>query len=162
MGKGYGEFRMFDEGLANSELIKQSDYVWKVTGRLRILNIAALIRTSPQDYEVYCDLRNVPLIGESLGGNRWMELRTFSFRRDAYDLYFRNEFAKNFVLEKSFFETMHEQVRHGNRNIVPRFHIQPIIDGYSGYSNSNYRSSSYKAKERLRILTRKIVPGLWL
>jgi hypothetical protein len=66
-GKGYGEFRMFDEGLLASELIRADDHIWKVTGRLKILNIKQLICSAPAGYEVYCDLREVPLIGESLG-----------------------------------------------------------------------------------------------
>ena len=161
-GKGYGEFRMFDEGLLASDVIKPDDHIWKVTGRLKILNIEQLIRSAPADYEVYCDLRDVPLIGESLGGNLWMELRTFAFRRDAYDRYFRGEFSKSFVLEKKFFQTMHDELQKANTQIIPRFRVQPIIDGYSGYSNANYRSTGYRAKETLRIIARKIAPGLWL
>src|SRR5260370_991740 len=72
-GKGFGEFRMLDEGLEKSTFIGADDYVWKVTGRLIIRNIAALVVSAPADYEVYCDLRDVPFIGESLGGNLWME-----------------------------------------------------------------------------------------
>ncbi|MBB6132983.1 hypothetical protein HD842_001094 [Massilia aurea] len=161
-GKGYGEFRMFDEGLLASESIKADDHIWKVTGRLKILNIKQLICSAPADYEVYCDLRDVPLIGESLGGNLWMELRTFAFRRDAYDRYFRGEFSKSFVLEKKFFQTMKEELKKRNKQIIPRFRVQPIIDGYSGYSNANYRSASYRAKEKLRMVARTIAPGLWL
>lgn len=161
-GKGYGEFRMFDEGLLASDVIKGKDHIWKVTGRLKILNIEELIRSAPEEYEVYCDLRDVPIIGESLGGNLWMELRTFAFRRDAYDRYFRGQFSKSFVLEKEFFKTMRNELNSANMGIVPRFRVQPIIDGYSGYSNANYRSPSYKAKEKLRMIARKVAPGLWL
>lgn len=161
-GKGYGEFRMFDEGLLASEMIAPDDHVWKVTGRLKILNIEQLIQSAPAEYEVYCDLRDVPMIGASLGGNPWMELRTFAFRRDAYDRYFRGEFSKAFVLEKKFFKTMRDELDHANTQIIPRFRVQPIIDGYSGHSNANYRSTSYKAKEKLRMIARKVAPGLWL
>lgn len=161
-GKGYGEFRMFDEGLLASEVIKADDHIWKVTGRLKILNIEQLILSAPSDYEVYCDLRDVPIIGESLGGNLWMELRTFAFRRDAYDRYFRGEYSKSYVLEKKFFKTMKSALNNLNAQIIPRFRVQPIIDGYSGYSNANYRSTSYKAKEKLRMIARQVAPGLWL
>lgn len=161
-GKGYGEFKMFDEGLLASEIIQPDDHVWKVTGRLKILNIEQLIRSAPAEYEVYCDLRDVPIIGNYLGGNPWMELRTFAFRRDAYDRYFRGEFSASFVLEKKFFTTMKKELDKSNAQIIPRFLVQPVIDGYSGYSNANYRSTGYKAKETLRIIARKFVPGLWL
>lgn len=161
-GKGYGEFKMFDEGLAVSSLIKRDDHVWKVTGRLKVLNMELLVAAAPEDYDVYCDLRKVPLIGERLGGNRWMELRIFAFRRSAYDTYFKGRYSQDFVLEKSFFEDMYRQVKLGNRKIVPRLNVQPIIDGYSGFSNSNYRSNGYIAKEKLRVFARRFIPHLWL
>ena len=117
---------------------------------------------APADYEVYCDVRDVLRIGESLGGNLWMELRTFAFRRDAFDRYFRGEFFKSFVLEKKFFQTMKEELEKRNTRIIPRFRLQPVIDGYSGYSSANYRIASYRAKEKLRMVARTIAPGVWL
>jgi hypothetical protein len=124
--------------------------------------MAALVASAPDAYEVYCDLRDVPLIGESLGGNLWMELRTFSFRRDAYDLYFKDQYSKSFVLEKHFFKIIQDQLNHGNLRIFPRFLIQPVFDGFSGHSNASYRSHSYRAKEAIRAISRKIIPNLWL
>lgn len=161
-GKGFGEFKMLDEGLLASDVIRPDDHVWKVTGRLKILNIEQLIRSAPTAFDVYCDLRDVPMIGESLGGNLWMELRTFAFRREAYDRFFRNEYSTSFVLEKKFFQTMKDALENPDAQIVPRFRVQPIIDGYSGYSNAHYRSTGYKAKEKLRMIARQVAPGLWL
>lgn len=57
---------------------------------------------------------------------------------------------------------MHDELQKANTQIIPRFRVQPIIDGYSGYSNANYRSTGYRAKETLRMIARKIAPGLWL
>lgn len=33
-GEGYGEFKMFDEGLSASDVIRPDDHLWKVSGRL--------------------------------------------------------------------------------------------------------------------------------
>jgi hypothetical protein len=57
---------------------------------------------------------------------------------------------------------MKEALEKRNKQIVPRFRVQPIIDGYSGYSNANYHSASYRAKEKLRMVARTLAPGLWL
>ena len=91
-----------------------------------------------------------------------MELRTFAFRRDAFNRYVRGEFFKSFVLEKKFFQTMKEELEKRNTRIIARFRLQPVIDGYSGYSSANYRIASSRAKEKLRMVARTIAPGVWL
>jgi hypothetical protein len=57
---------------------------------------------------------------------------------------------------------MKEELEKRNTQIIPRFRLQTVIDGYSGYSNANYRSASYRAKEQLRMVARTIAPGLSL
>ena len=161
-GKGYGEFLMLDEGLAKSTLCTSASKIWKITGRLKILNLADLIKTAPSEYEIYCDLRDVPFVGEKLGGNQWMELRLFSFNLLGYDRFFRNRFDADYVLEKPFFETLEGEVRKGNRSVVPRFRVQPILDGFSGHSNLDYSGPKDKAKNILRSVFRRLAPRLWL
>jgi hypothetical protein len=55
-----------------------------------VLNIERLIEKAPQNYMIYCDFRNVPLVGNYLGGNEWMELRLFSLTLEGYNKYFRD------------------------------------------------------------------------
>ena len=161
-GKGYGEFLMIDNALSQSKIIDPATKLWKITGRLKILNLAEIIRTAPSDYEVYCDLRDVPFIGESLGGNKWMELRLFSCTLAAYNRFFRGQYDVGYVLEKDFFQIVAPEVRKRDRRIVPRFRIQPQFEGLSGYSGRSYRSKKDQVKSLLRTVMRRAAPGLWL
>lgn len=52
---------MIDEGMLTSTLLRQAQHIWKVTGRHKVLNMAALINNAPYTYEIYADLRSVPL-----------------------------------------------------------------------------------------------------
>ena len=163
-GKGYGEFRMLDQGLEQCSSIAPDDVFWKVTGRLKVSNLQQLIETSPKNYLLYCDMRNVPIIGEKLGGNQWMELRVFSCTLSAYDRFLRGEYHKvtdsSVSIEKVLFQTFKSKLK--DDLIVPRFTRQPIVEGYSGFGDVSYQSTSYKLKNLLRQVTRAATPWLWL
>lgn len=164
-GKGYGEFRLLDHGLSRSTLLEPSDRVWKVTGRLRVLNLERLILTAPTDYQIYADLRRVPLIGESLGGNNWMDLRVFSWANGGYDTYLRDQYEHLgpellIAPEQYFFKVMRDAGAPGE--VVPRFRVQPDVAGYGGRLNVDYKGGSYRYKNALRRGARRVAPWLWL
>jgi hypothetical protein len=164
-GKGYGEFLMMDWGiseLTSRGAIDQTTKMWKVTGRLNVRNIATVLRTAPKSYAVYCDLRNVPVIGESLGGNRWMELRLFSFTLPAYNALFRGQYGVGMVLEKEFFPIVDQVFRSKAFQVYPRFRTQPVFEGFSGFSNASYTSFSYRMKNAIRRFGRSFAPWVWL
>jgi hypothetical protein len=183
LGKGYGEFRMLDEGLARSSLLRETGAgpMWKVTGRLKIANLADLVRTAPLGYDVYCDLRDLPMLGDRMG-NRWMDLRVASWSLAGYDRYLRGKYPEMrnyYVPEKSpfgrvsgpedwLYVRMRDAMAHperfgtGGHLIVPRFRVQPVIVGYGGHSNTDYQQGVYKVKERVRAVMRHVVPGLWV
>lgn len=172
LGKGYGEFRMLDIGLERSVLLREPSPMWKVTGRLKIRNLARLIETAPRSYLVYCDLRYVPVFADRISGNRWMDLRVASWTPAGYDRYLRGKYPElrnqfrpqgNIGPEDYLYARMREALStlpdHG---IVPRFRIQPIIDGFGGNHNLSYQSRKYKAKELVRAASRRLTPWLWL
>lgn len=172
LGKGYGEFKMLDIGLDRSELLKEPTPMWKVTGRLQIRNLAKLIQTAPQGYQVYCDLRYVPIFADRISGNRWMDLRVASWTPAGYDRYLRGKYPElrnharptgNIGPEDYLYAHMREAMAtlpdHG---IVPRFRVQPIMDGFGGNHNISYQSRNYKAKEVVRAMSRRVTPWLWL
>lgn len=164
-GKGYGEFRMIDEGLTrliSSGAIRTDTPIWKLTGRLKLLNISEMLATAPVEYDFYCDLRSVPFIGERLGGNDWMELRVFSFTPAGYDKRLRGQYGSAYVLEKSFFTLLTRTTGPDAVRIVPRFRRQPRLAGVSGYSNKSYEGLGYRAKNTLRSVARVLAPRLWL
>jgi hypothetical protein len=164
-GKGYGEFRLLDHGLARSSLVRPGDVLWKVTGRLQVANLAELIDSAPPAYGVYCDLRSVPLIGDRLGGNHWMDLRVFSVTADAYGRILRGRFpymrVREGVAPEQYLYKVMRKFRDRER-VVPRFRLQPRVVGYNGHSNRDYQGTEYLRKERLRRLARRCLPWLWL
>lgn len=176
-GKGYGEFLMLDKGLERAHQqrpIGPSDLLWKVTGRLRVTNLAALHASAPRDAQVYCDLRQVPgFSADLLPGNRWMDLRVFACTREGYDRHFRGVYESLRIRyegsvarrgpEHVLFERLREAIRTAPPGcIAPRFLVQPRVVGVQGYSNQAYHQGPYKAKEDLRALARKISPWLWI
>lgn len=164
-GKGYGEFRLLDYGLRQSSTLKSEDRFWKVTGRLIVTNIEELIRTSPKNFELYCDLRDVPFIGHALGGNQWMDLRLFGCSVAAYDDIFREiyiEFNQTHLSvspEQVIFPKINNLVQ---KNIHKRFYIQPRLEGFGGHKNVSYQSKGYIFKEGIRSITRTVAPWIWL
>jgi hypothetical protein len=164
-GKGYGEFMMIDEGikwLLREGFVQDRSIIWKVTGRLIVNNINQLIGSMPTRSELYCDLRSVPLIGGSLGGNYWMDLRVFAISVREYMETLAGKYRLGSVLEQEFFPIILARIKESQTTITPRFMIQPHIIGVSGFSNKSYTGFSYRAKSTLRAVTRTFLPGLWL
>jgi len=164
-GKGYGEFLMMDRGLTalRDTGLAPGKRLWKVTGRLKIVNMKALIARAPADFDIYCDLRDVPFIGDALGGNRWMELRVFAFTLAGYDRYLLGNYDLGLGLETFLFEIVNRAVvTGGDPKIIPRFNLQPVIDGFCGYNNKSYLSFDYRLKNMVRRIGRVVAPNLWL
>lgn len=163
-GKVYGEFLMLDNGVREIAQEHKTKRFWKVTGRLIVLNIAEMIARSPLNYDVYCDLRDVPWIGDLFGGNRWMDLRFFSFTLPAYRRFFEGKYQTLRLFEESkemFAYLLSEKVK-GNIHLVPRFLEQPAFQGFSGGTNACYHGWQYRNKDLLRRMTRRYAPGLWI
>ncbi len=129
------------------------------------MNIARLIKTAPHNYIIYCDLRKLPLVGRYLYGNEWLDLRFFSFTLEGYNKYFRNRVdSLRDTLTRSSEHDLYKVVEEALRTdtVIPRFKIQPIVAGYSGFTNSDYRQWKYKLKNLSRSFLRRTIPWLWL
>jgi hypothetical protein len=161
-GKGYGEFLMLDSALATFYGKRDNKKFWKVTGRLIVPNIALMVESAPINYDIYCDMRDVPGIGDLLGGNKWMDLRLFSFTLEGYRRYLQGRFDRGYVLEKEFFRLLMEQWSRGEIDLIPRFNRQPVYKGFGAQLNSDYGGVGYRSKTLLRTLTRKLIPFLWI
>lgn len=163
-GKAYGEFKLMDYGLANTTLFKPNDIVWKTTGRLKFLNLPEMSRQCRNlAFDVLCDLHNVPWVGSGNWRNHHnMDLRVFAFRLNAYDVILRDLWRTH---EAGFdAEFMYHQMRQAQQSfrVVPRFPLQPQLQGISGRHQRDYRSPSQRAKDALRGAARRITPWLWL
>jgi hypothetical protein len=167
LGKVYGEFTLMDFGLAHSQLFTAQDLVWKTTGRLRILNLPALMHSLQREqrgsFDLCCDLHNLPWVGSGQWtNNHYMDLRVFAFRFGAWDALFRDQWRN---LDEPFDATfLYRRVRHcqGTLRILPRFPIQPHLSGISGRHLRDYNAPSQRLKDGVRNLQRRLLPWLWL
>lgn len=163
-GKAYGEFKLMDYGLANTTLFDEEDTVWKTTGRLKFLNLPEMIqRCSDLRFDLLCDLRNMPWVGSGRWhGRHNMELRVFAFRLRAYDIVLRDLWRSR----KTDFdaEFLYHRMRDAQRDlhVIPRFPLQPQLQGIGGRHQQDYNSPVYRTKDLVRGALRKITPWLWL
>ncbi|OCX66415.1 hypothetical protein BFP70_05170 [Thioclava sp. SK-1] len=163
LGKGICEFEILDTAYRFlAQRFARETFVWKITGRLLVKNIAAMIASRPQDADIYVDMRSVPLIGERLGGNDWAEMRMLGYRLGTYeDLLLGQGRRCGYVTEKGLF-TLLQEARDTGAKIAPRYRVQPRFKGICGGSNKDYESFEYRMKDNIRGVARVVAPGLWL
>ena len=160
-GRGYGEFRLMDYGTAKSQTLAgfgDYDIVWKITGRYICRNLAKMIRTAPDFFDLYCDLKNHPM--------PWMDLRLFAFTRGGYDRLLRGIYPELSEMKLSASPETFMRRHIGNllatNNIIPRFRTEPIIDGIRGNDGRNYSQGRNRSKYAIRVLARKVARFLWI
>lgn len=160
-GRGYGEFKMLDYVMANSKIIRSSsatDKIWKVTGRYVITNLCDLIEQAPKDYDVYCNVRRWP--------RRWMDLYLIAWTKDGYDAILRgvhHELQEDVIRtspEVRMWDVIHKSFH--KANIVPRFKLQPFVEGIVGFTNRNLAGGSNLMKFYLRSFARRYFPRVWI
>lgn len=163
-GKAYGEFKLLDYGLANTTLFGPDDLVWKITGRLRFLNLGEMIKRCKQiQFDILCDLHNIPLVGSGKWRNpENMDLRVFAFRMSAYDQVFRGQWQVHptGLDARYLYHLMRKS--HAKLKVRHRFPIQAQLQGISGRHMRDYSSPSQKSKDLVRSLLRRVMPWAWL
>ena len=160
-GKGACEMELVDMAM-RVFADRLDERIWKISGRLQVQNIAEMIETQPEAYDIYADFRDVPFIRHSLGGNQWIDMRAFAFSPHGHAKYLAGEWEHTHsVIEWYLFSKIAPHLDH-DRNIFPRLLRQPEFVGVCGGSGKDYRSTSYLAKNMLRRMTRRLAPGLWL
>jgi hypothetical protein len=161
--KPYGELDIQDQAhLAISSCNDEDAIIWKVTGRLFVSNIQQLMGSFRADAGLYCDLRQVPLIGNALGGNPWFDMRLWAYRSSFY--------AKHFFDVKTRIPLIDELAMYGHvcslieseEKLVPRFKIQPEFIGHCAANNADYTTAPMLLKHALRRFTRKYAPFVWI
>ena len=162
-GKAYGEFKLMDIAMTASHLIVPDDIIWKVTGRVRILNLERLHRAiAGRRPDIACDLYRAPLIGTGQWhNNRYMDLRVFAFRPGAYQRIYRGiwESASPCDAHALYRATI---AARGEFDVMPRFPRQPWIAGVSGRHQRDYSSPRNRSKTVVRSFLRTAAPFLWI
>ncbi|MFV0335300.1 MAG: hypothetical protein ACK5JR_14670 [Tropicimonas sp.] len=161
-GKGCGELDILDRAHDEVLAARPEVMVWKVTGRLVVKNLSQMIASLPKGAAFYGDFRSVPVIGEKLGGNDWLDTRLLAYRPDYYAKYVHGMKEKcGICTEKCLFAAIRPAID-GDPGIAPRFRAQPVFRGICGGSNEDYEALPARAKNLIRSVGRRVAPGVWL
>ncbi len=160
-GRGYGEFKMIDYVMGNSNIIRSaspSDRIWKVTGRYVITNLCDLITRAPKSYDLYCNARRWP--------RRWMDLYLISWTRNGYNTILHGVYHDlrediiNGPPETYMWDFVHRSFP--KTKIVSRYKVQPFVEGIRGTDNRSYAGGSNLMKFYLRSFVRRFFPWIWI
>lgn len=135
-GKGYGEGEIIDYAIQNSRLVAEADVLIKVTGRLRVLNMWALLRMAAREYsyfEMHCG---------------YVDSRCYVVKKEDYVKYLSGvkenvEDDIGYYIEHALFDKINSH--------SDRFHPLPFALNISGMSGSmgiayNERKMKYTLK----------------
>lgn len=168
LGRAYGEMKLLDRIVDTYEPVStlpDDALLWKGTGRYALKNIARLIETAPKSYDLYCDLKDRPRL--------WFDMRFFSFSVAGYRRLLRGRYLE--TLDDIDLGSTRETIgicelmlRHwieprlDDPAIVPRFRVEPFIEGIRGFDNHSYSKGKNLTKYWLRTVSRAVAPRLWI
>lgn len=158
-GRGYGEFKMTDYVMEKSRVISNSrpgDDIWKITGRYILENIDDVIRKKPKNIDFYCNCRNIPTY--------WMDLYVLCWSKSYYEMHIKGLYLKlkadsEFGGAEQAFRKNLESGQNGMA-IAKRFTTVPLLQGYRGWDNKNYKEMGFKLF--LRRMALVLLPWLWI
>jgi len=128
-GKGYGEGRILEFVLRNSELLREEKYFYKITGRLIIKNIDEILRHETTK----CNYFNRNMYCYQTVDTRFFGVNKETYQKHMVKAYQRVNDGRGRYLEHCFWETLQ------NKEIPYRNHVPfPIITGMSGTVGKRY------------------------
>ncbi|NEP57121.1 MAG: hypothetical protein F6K31_08870 [Symploca sp. SIO2G7] len=163
--RGYGEFKLLDYAMENSQFIQSRDIktiVWKVTGRYIVRNLSQIIASQPANFDIYCNFRNFP--------RRWTDTFLMAWTPDGYQACLKNVYHKlkevntpGVPSHASAEELLRDWLDQQPKGIkfVRRLRTVPQIDGVRGLDNKGY-SSDNLWKFYVRVAIQKLLPWLWI
>lgn len=166
LGKGYGELLLLENGLARSSLAREVTHIAKVTGRLRLMNLHAIVRGVADDTDLCCDklyaglYRRLRLMAGRVCDDVFCDSRFVLFSRAYFDArlkgaYHQLDDAQTYYLEHLLHDRVAEDTRNGWR-VVPRFCAEPRYRGRSATYDRPYHSAKYRAEHLLKAACRKL------
>lgn len=139
-GKGYGELLIIKYAIQNSNLIQNSDYVIKVTGRYFIKNIKKIA-------DVLLKNDNIYVMADLQRNLTWADTRIFAFKPSFFTNYLSKyqdmiNDSQGFYLEHALARAILCAISDGHKWIpLPS---KPLIIGHSGTANTPYKASKIR------------------
>ncbi|OJV44763.1 MAG: hypothetical protein BGO29_09405 [Bacteroidales bacterium 36-12] len=140
LGKGFGELKIIEYGITNSNLIKDCDFIIKITGRLIVLNINKFIKQIKKSskIELLLDLKVNLTYSES---------RLFGCYKNFFNDYFFEyqnylDDSKKRHFEDALLKSALIAISEGKKYEPFKNYLN--ISGYSGTNNKNYKESILK------------------
>ena len=166
-GKSYGEMLLLDHVFAQSRLLSRSRYVAKVTGRIILRNLTAMLEPAPVPFDFYADLRDHPLYewaGIAASGHHG-ESRFFVLTPQFYEAHFRGKYPLLKESEGNYLETLVYRIVKQTMplgGVFGRFKTEPEYRGVAGHHDKSYSSQRERWKQFVRGTSRKVMPWLWI
>ena len=161
-GRAYGEFKLIDYVMDHSQIIAHQTeaFIWKVTGRYLVRNLAQIVAHQPAHCDIYCNFRKIPKLWADMFLMGWTKL---GYQKCLHGIYPRL---------KSSYETCNlhpEEVLIGlleqvdrSVKIAKRINPAPLINGVRGSDNAHYLKGKNLFKMHLRNFGRFLFPWLWI
>lgn len=163
-GKGYGEARLLDAVLANSELLKDAPAFMKATGRITLRNVGALIAATDPACAGHFDVRDHDWY-DRLGlhaSSHHADTRFFVVTRALFSAHLQRlheaHTSGTFSIEANYLKAIRAAQAEGYL-IRDRFALEPIYSGTAGHGK-DYDAWPERTKRWVRGLTRRWLPAL--
>ena len=161
-GRCSGESRILDAVMAGSRIVAaagRTDIFWKVTGRYRVLNMQALIRTRPTDFDFYCDLRSSP--------SPWADMRFMAWTKQGFirclegvGELIREDENRSRPGEETLYFVLRKRTRGGRA--VTCLKREPLIDGVRAFDSKNWSEGRQKVVYYVRQVQRLLFRRVWI
>lgn len=151
-GKGFGEYLLLKHVCEHSNLIKDSTYVFKSTGRYTLKNANRLIRECDHSISIHADFsRNLS----------WVDSRFFGARKDFY-FYALPYLAAINECEELHMEVCLARAAHAYLALGKSWRLlpdAPVFEGFYGADNSKYTKNPIKIylKKALKLIKARAI-----
>jgi len=151
LGIGYGEFRLLDEGIAQSKLIGPGTHIVKLTGRLRVRNLTAILHRLPLSLDLALDIAPYKDPRDGFVDTRLMVISQDFYTRRIAGMYRNVNGFENITAEHCLYQVVRSSP---GANILPRLPLEPRWSGYSGSTGMQYDSLWMRLRYPVRVARR--------
>lgn len=137
-GKGYGEGEIMSYVLKHSELVKKSQYLVKITGRMKVDNIKDIVALLKRN-RTYFNIPNFTL-------NQLYDTRIYGMSIQQFEKYFENCYDEVWDDRGVYLEHIYTKILKEKKIKVMNFPRYPRIVGISGSTGLRYSYCEWKCK----------------